>query len=67
MSDGTFTHVIAVGLGDEDVAAFRRQAERVAAGLLTESVRSLDTVEDLVLFDSGCALLMPLAGRPLSP
>lgn len=66
MSDGTFTHVIAVGLGDEDVAAFRRQAERVAAGLLTESVRSLDTVEDLVLFDSGCALLMPLAGRPLS-
>ncbi len=66
MNAPLFAHVMAIGLAEEEVAAFRRQAERVIPGALVESVKSLDEVGELFLFNSGCVLLLPLDARPLS-
>src|SRR5262249_25657349 len=62
----SFSHVVAIGLGEDEVAAFRRQAERVAPGLVLELAPSLDEVGELALFNDGCVLLVPLDAQPLS-
>ncbi|MEO8502934.1 MAG: GGDEF domain-containing protein [Acidobacteriota bacterium] len=61
-----FTHLIAAGLSEGEVAAFQRQVERVAPGLTIESVERLDDLDALALFDAGCIVVLPFETKPLN-